>query len=188
MDDFLTRLDRIWDHAVDRLPETILTITIGILAIEVGVPLFSKILKLFGVRGGIRKVLKSLLRAFLYVVIFIATLRALGLDNVLVVLTGSSVILALFLSTGVAPLITDILAGLFLGSDREFQPGARVKAGDKGAEGEIVSMDIRKVYIRDDDGKIHVLPNSVIEKNEWIILDSVNPGPRRKRRARRASR
>jgi small-conductance mechanosensitive channel len=181
MNGFFDNVRSILDRAGDHLPEVAMTLLIGILAIEVGLPLFSHVLRLFGVRRGIRKVLKSLLRAFLYVVIFIATLKALGLDSILVVLTGSSVILALFLSTGVAPLVSDIIAGLFLGSDREFQPGARVRAGDKGAEGEIVSMDIRKTYIRDEKGCIHVVPNSVIEKNEWVILHSVNEWPKKKR-------
>jgi hypothetical protein len=32
-------------------------------------------------------------------------------------------------------------------------------------------MDIKKTRIESEDGKLHVIPNGVIEKNEWVVLD-----------------
>lgn len=170
------------DTAIARLPDAGLTLLLGLVVVEILLLLFSKVLKLAGMKTGLRKVLKSLARSFLFLVLGIAVIQALGLNNIFVALTGSTVVLALLISTGAAPLITDVIAGLMLGSDREFQPGATVRAGDKGTEGVIQTMDVRKVYLKDTTGKLHVLPNSLVEKNEWVILRSVNPGPRLKRR------
>lgn len=184
MSEFSSQLRSIVDEAVFRLPDALATLVVGLIVVEILLIGFYNVLRLTGMKTGLRKVLKSLARSFLFIVLFIAVLQALGLNNVFVALTGSSVILALLLSTGVAPLVTDILAGLFLGSDREFQPGATVRAGDKDAEGVIETMSIRKTFIRDKAGTIHVIPNSLIEKNEWVILkkrgDSTNRARRRK--------
>lgn len=163
-------LKQILDTALERLPEAGLTLLVGLVVVELLLFTLSKLLQLSRMRDGLRRIIKSLLRTFLFIVLFVAVLQSLGLNNVFVALGGSSVILALFLSSGIAPLVTDVIAGLFLGGDREFQPGATVKAGDKGAEGTVVHMDIRKTYIKDRTGKVHVIPNSLIEKNEWVIL------------------
>ncbi len=177
------QLKQILDTTLERLPEAGVTLVVGLVVVELLLFTLSKLLQVAKMRDGLRRIIKSLLRVFLFIVLFVAVLQSLGLSNVFVALGGSSVILALFLSTGIAPLVTDVIAGLFIGSDREFQPGATVKAGDKGAEGEVVHMDIRKTYIKDRTGKVHVIPNALIEKNEWVILKkagSRGSGRRRK--------
>lgn len=181
--DLTEQLEAIFETALERLPEAGVTLVVGLVVVEVLLFVISQILKVSKMRDGMRRILKSLLRVFLFIVLFVAVLSSLGLNNVFVALGGSSVILALFLSTGIAPLVTDVIAGVMLGADREFQPGASVKAGDKGAEGEVVHMDIRKTYVKDKSGKIHVIPNSLIEKNEWVILKKAGTGrtPRKQR-------
>ncbi len=170
-------LDNLWQH----LPDAILTAVIGWIFIEIVVAITKRLLRASRMKPGLQRVIRGMLRVFMIFVLFVAVIQALGLSNVLVALTGSSVILAVLVSTGFTPLVSDILAGLSLGQDRQFQPGARVRAGDKGAEGEIVSLDIRKTYLRSEDGYIHVIPNSIIDKNEWIILKE--PPSTRKRRS-----
>lgn len=184
MNSFLERFHHILTAAVTRLPDAITTLVLGLLVAEVILLISAKVMKVLGVKLGLRRVLKSLIRVFLMLVIFIAVIQSLGLNNVFVALTGSSVIVALLISTGAAPLITDVLAGLFLGGDREFQPGATVQAGDKGAEGIIETMGLRKTYIKDKRGTVHVVPNSVIEKNEWVILKKSPVSTKRTRRGR----
>ena len=39
------------------------------------------------------------------------------------------------------------------------------------AEGYIVEMDTKKTRILDNKGKLHVLPNSVVDENEWTLLE-----------------
>jgi len=164
------QIHKIIDQAADRLPDALLTLVIGLVVVELLIWLSSPLLRLARLKPGLRKVLRSIIRSFLWIILFISVIQALGLNNVFVAFTGSTLILALLLSTGVAPMITDLLAGLFLASDKEFQPGARVKAGDKETEGVIEGIDVRKIRIRDKNGKLHVLPNSIVEKNEWVIL------------------
>ena len=187
MDQILNRLNHFVDVLADRWVDAALTLLIGLVTIELILLLMPLVFRFTNARPGLQRVIKSLARVFLWIVLFIATLQALGLNNVFVALTGSSVIVALFLSTGVAPLVSDIMAGLFLGSDREFQPGAKVCAGDKQAVGTVVHMNIRKTYIKDSKGKVHVIPNSLIEKNEWVILEKSKgtlPGSTRRRKRR----
>lgn len=162
------------------LPEALITLVIGIIAVEIGIVLLSFTLRLVRIPEGLRKVLLSIGRAFLWVILFVVVIQALGLNNILLALTGSSVIVALLLSTGVAPIVTDVLAGISLGSDRDFQPGNVLKVGDRQTEGEVLSMDARKVRLRDKHGKIHVIPNSVIERNEWVIVGNARSTKRRK--------
>lgn len=60
-----------------------------------------------------------------------------------------------------------------MAKDKDFGVGVKVKIliGEKRlVEGEIVEMDTRKTRIKDAEGKIHVLPNSMIDHNEWIVL------------------
>lgn len=168
---FLDKLENIATAAWEHVPEATAMLVIGVLVIELIVRIISGLLNVAERKVALRKLIRTLFRIFLYTVLFISVLQSLGLDGVLSSLAGSTVVLALLLSTGVAPLITDMLSGLFLGSDRDFQPGARVKAGDKEAEGVIETMSLRKTYIRDKHDDIHVLPNSVVEKNEWVILE-----------------
>ena len=181
MDSITNKLNHFTDLLADRWVDAALTLLLGLVAIELILFLMPIVFRFTHARAGLQRVIKSLARVFLWVVLFVATLQALGLNNVFVALTGSSVIVALFLSTGVAPLVNDIIAGLFLGSDREFQPGARVCAGDKQAVGTVVNMDIRKTYIKDSAGKVHVIPNSLIEKNEWVILKKSSASTRRRK-------
>ncbi len=178
------RFRHIWETAGANFPEALTTLVVGLIVVELLLALINVGLRLSGMKAGLRKITKSLLRVFLFVVLFVAVIQALGLNNVFVALGGSSVIVALMLSTGLAPLITDVLAGLFLGSDREFQPGATVCAGDKGTVGEVQAITLRKTYLKEKKkGTLHVIPNSIIEKNEWVILKK-SPETLKRARAR----
>lgn len=168
--DFTNKMVTILDRAGDRLPEVVLTTVFGIIAVEIAIFILSRGLRVTRIPAALRRILESLGRTFLWIILFLVIIQTLGLNNVIVAVTGSSVIVALFLSTGVAPIITDILSGLFLAGDRDFAIGATVRAGDKDTEGVVADMDIRKVRIRAKTGKIHVVPNSLVEKNEWVIL------------------
>ncbi|MDP9212011.1 MAG: mechanosensitive ion channel family protein [bacterium] len=182
MDGFTSKLQMIGQNFWERLPEFLITLLIGFLLVELAIFIFSLALRASRVPKALASLLYSLTRAFLWVVLFLVLLQKLGLDDVLVAVTGSSVIVALFISTGVAPLVTDTLSGLSLAADRNFQPGAKVQAGDKGTVGHVVGMTTRKTRIRTSDGKIHVIPNSVIDKNEWVVLKTKGSAARSTRK------
>ena len=182
MQPFLSQVDQIADHAADRGPQLLVTLVVGLIVVELAIFLLGNVLRLSRLPEGLKRILFSLARFFLWVILFLVVLQTLGLNNVLVAMTGSSVIAAVFLSAGVAPLVTDVLAGLSLASDPNFQPGAIVRAGDKQTEGVIETLDLRKTRIRDSKGVLHVIPNALIDKNEWVI---VKPKPKRPLKRRR---
>lgn len=169
---FFDKLDHIGTIVRDRLPDALLTLIIGFIVIEAVISIFGKLLRVTRFPVELKKLVYALTRVFLWVVLFLAVIQTLGLNNLLVAVTGSGVIVALFLSTGVGPIVTDVLAGLSLGADRDFQEKATIRVGDKQTEGIVERLELRKTRLRGKDGKLHVIPNSVIDKNEWVVLKS----------------
>lgn len=180
MTDFGSKLTDIGEQLWDKLPDLAITVVIGLLLVELAILTLGYVLKVARIPESLKSILFSLARGFLWVVLLLVVIQTLGLNDVLVAVTGSSVILALVLSTGVAPAVTDTLAGLSLAADPNFQPGAKVQVGEKGTVGHVMSMDTRKTRLRTADGKVHVIPNSVIDKTEWVVLEP--KGYREKRR------
>jgi small-conductance mechanosensitive channel len=155
-----------------KVPEALLDLLIGYIIIRIlmgALNHFLKITKLPQVRG----IIISLSKFILWIMLLIFVFNNLGFGNFAIALSGSVLVLAFFLNTGVAPLITDVVAGVFLCTDPDFKTGSMVRLGngDNATEGIIKDVDMRKVRILDDDGRIHVVPNSVIEKNEWTVIE-----------------
>ncbi|HHT26947.1 MAG TPA: mechanosensitive ion channel family protein [Firmicutes bacterium] len=103
-----------------------------------------------------------------------ATLNALGLQQISLALGGSVALVAMALATGLNTISQDLLAGIFLLSDDDFNIGAKVRA--TGLEGEIMKLTIRKTKIRDRDGVLHVIPNRNIDAATFTII---SPAPGR---------
>jgi Mechanosensitive ion channel len=61
----------------------------------------------------------------------------------------------------------DIIAGVFLASDPDFGTGFTITS--KAITGTIERIDLRKTRIRAEDGKLHVVPNKMIENEVWIV-------------------
>ncbi len=120
---------------------------------------------------GLKSIIMSLLDAVLWIFLVIGILQVLGLNNIALAFSGGVVALGLAVGAGAQSLVGDILAGVFLAKDRDFSVGDLVKAGDD-TEGVIESMDMRRTRIRDDKGQLHVLPNSVVERKEWVLVES----------------
>lgn len=186
MNSFFDKVGDVFTRAGEHLPEALLTLVVGVVAVEIAVVVLSVVLRWVKMPEGLRRILQSLGRAFLWIILIVVLMQTFGLNSVVVAITGSSVVVALLLSTGVAPIVTDVLAGLFLGSDPDFRVGSLVRAGDKGAEGVIATMDIRKVRLRDKQGRLHIVPNSLIEKNEWVVIDR-HPGTSAKAASNRST-
>ena len=118
---------------------------------------------------GLKGILVSLIDGALWVFLFIAMLQVLGLNNVALAFSGLVAASGLALAVGASSLISDILAGIFLAKDRDFSVGDEVIAGDS-AKGVIESLDMRRIRIRDKAGQLHVIPNSVVERKEWVLV------------------
>jgi small-conductance mechanosensitive channel len=85
--------------------------------------------------------------------------------NVTPILTGAG-ILGLAVGFGAQALVKDIVTGLFILVDNQYNVGDRIKIA--GHEGTVVSMNIRTTVLVGDDGTKYLIPNSqiaTIEKN-----------------------
>lgn len=120
---------------------------------------------------GLQEIMTTVIRVSLWILLLIAVLQVLGLTSVALAVTGSFAILLLGFSSGISSTVSDLVAGLQIANDKDFKVGYKVKAGDQKTEGVIRELDIKKTRIEDADGHIHVIPNSVIEKNEWVVLE-----------------
>jgi small-conductance mechanosensitive channel len=115
-------------------------------------------------------ILTTILSAMFWYFVVMAILSTLPGFNDMVLAMG--IIFAFFiLAIGLATsgVLKELVSGAFLVTDHDFGAGFRVKAG--GVEGVVESVDIRKSRIRDSSGNLHVLPNSVVEPNEWTVYE-----------------
>jgi len=155
---------------VPKIPITIVAIVVGFIIIKIIAKFMRVALKWTKWPEGLQNIMTTLLRAVLWIFLLITLLQILGLTSIALAITGSFAILLLGFSNGISTTVADLFAGLQLANDKDFKVGYRVKAGDQKTEGIIREMDIKKTRIEDEKGNIHVIPNSLIEKNEWVVL------------------
>jgi small-conductance mechanosensitive channel len=167
------------DHVVNgfnsllpRIPNAAFDLLLGFLAIRLLVRAARVVMKVTNFPTGLRYVLTSILETFLWLVLTITILRDLGFGSIVVFFTGSLAAIGLAMAVGGGTLLSDIIAGIFLAQDRDFNVGDEVKVGEKAnpTEGVIERMDARRIRIRDGEGILHVLPNSLVERQEWVVL------------------
>jgi len=118
----------------------------------------------------LRDVLASVAEIALWLFLSIKILELVGFQNIIVFFTGSIAALGLAMAAGGSTLIADIVAGLFLAQDMDFEVGDEVIVGETPTQGIIESMDARRVRLRDKDGVLHVIPNSIVERKEWVLV------------------
>lgn len=159
------------EHILPRIPVAIAALLFGWVLIKLASWLVHFLLGFAHLPRGLKGILLSLVDAVLWVFLIIGLLQVLGLNNIALAFTGTIAAAGLALGLGAQSLVGDILAGVFLAQDRDFSVGDRVKAGEN-TEGVIESMDMRRIRIRGKNGQLHVLPNSVVERREWVLLES----------------
>jgi small conductance mechanosensitive channel len=163
----LEKFRNLAEYYLPLLPEAILTLVIGYLALEIIKLIIHRLMLGFKVKESLIDLLLPGINLVLWVILIIFVLKNLGLTGPALALTGTMAIVGLSLAQGGKDLLADIISGLMLSSDRDFKIGRKIKVGD--TEGEVASLDIRKVRIRDNSGHIHIIPNSKVEKEEWIV-------------------
>lgn len=156
-------------NILPRIPGALFTFGMGILIVEILILIVDKFARIrnWPFADLLVSIFKFLVRGGL--VVFV--IYSLGFSRLATAITGSTALLIFFLSTGASQLIADVISGFFLCSNEDFRIGSRVKVGDKGTEGIILSTDMRKVRVKSDSGHIHVIPNSLVEKNEWVVFE-----------------
>jgi small-conductance mechanosensitive channel len=153
-----------------RLPNAMVTLLAGFVVIRLLSWVVQGLLGVWRLPKGLREIIISLMDALLTIFLIIVFLQSLGLSNVAFIFSASVAALGLAIGNGSVTLVTDILAGIYLARDRDFSVGDLVQAGEDQTEGEIMSMDMRRTRIRDKDGRIHSMPNSIIERKEYVLI------------------
>lgn len=155
-----------------KIPSTLLNLIIGYIAIQVTLWIVASLLHLTSLPR-LRGIILSLIRLALWVILIIFLANNLGFDKLAIAISGSALVLVFFLNTGLAPLITDAISGIFLCADPDFKIGSRVKIGkgENSTIGVVKEVDMRKVRLIDDEGNTHVMPNSILDKDFWTVLE-----------------
>jgi len=153
-----------------KLPSAFLSLLFGVLLVYIGTWLAEIFLSLFRLPKGLKSILVSLIRSLLWILLIIVLLKSLGLSAAALVFSGSIAVLGLAVASGASSFAGDVIAGIFLSQDRHFNIGDEIRAGEEKTEGIVESMDMRRTRIRAKDGKLHVIPNSIIERKEWVLL------------------
>jgi small-conductance mechanosensitive channel len=169
-DSLFARLTENLNHLMPLVINALVTALAGFVIIRVISWIASWLLGFVRMPRGLRGIVISLLDALLTVFLIIVVLRSLGLNDLALAFTAGVAALGIALGNGSVTLVTDVIAGIYLARDRDFGLGDLVRAGDSGVEGVISSMDMRRTRITDQDGYVHSIPNSVIERKEFILI------------------
>ena len=170
--DVTHRLSVLVGDLAERLAVAVVILVVGYLIVRLGTYLVRKVVKVVSMPAGLRSIVISLTRVVLWIILSIVILSVLGFSDLIIFFSSSVAAFGLVMAAGGSTLISDVLAGIFLAENKHFMVGDHVQAGENGTEGIIEAMDIRRIEIRSKDGKLHILPNSVVERKEWVVLKS----------------
>jgi small-conductance mechanosensitive channel len=151
-----------------RLPGLLTTLLIGYLVIQLLEFLMKRFLRLVKIHESSRELIVSIGSVILWVLLFAEIAREAGLSGLALTISGSIVALGFAIANGATSLTSDIIAGLFMSRDRDFDCGYRIRVGD--VEGVVDKIDIRKVRIKGDDGKLYILPSSKVDMTGWVVI------------------
>lgn len=97
----------------------------------------------------------------LAVLLFMALMQALQVVNIdIKPLLASAGIAGLAIGFGAQTLVKDVINGFFLLVENQFDVGDVVKVAN--VQGTVESLTMRRTVLRDADGTVHTIPNSVI--------------------------
>lgn len=158
--------------SVPSIPKAIILVIVGIICIRIISKILISTLGVTKLPKATIKVTVKLVDIVLWMLLVIAFLQLAGLSNVAFALSGAFAVLALAFSNGFSSTVGDTISGINLSRDRHFRIGDRVQvATDQKVEGIIIDMDVRKTRLKDDKGHIFVVPNSLIDKNTFVLLE-----------------
>jgi small-conductance mechanosensitive channel len=156
---------------VPRLASALVTLLFGWLILRLALPAVREGLAKSGVAQAAPAIVNAVTIAG-WILVLAATFEALGLSGLALMLAGLTLLVALIAAWTASGAAADVVAGLLLAQARDFAVGARVRAGVPGheVEGEILALELRKVRLRDAEGRVHVLPNRTVESHPWVVL------------------
>lgn len=168
--DFSEKIFGLFENVWPKLPGLFLILVIGFLVIKIGLFLFARILKAFRLNRSVQSLVVSLVDIMLWVMLVAELARQAGLSSLAITISSSVFALGFAIANGASAMAADIIAGLNLARDKDFEIGYKIKVGD--IEGVVKKIDIRKVRIEGADGKTHILPNSKVDNAiGWTVID-----------------
>jgi small conductance mechanosensitive channel len=98
----------------------------------------------------------------IFVIIFVAGLEILALLGInLGPLLASAGIAGLAIGFGAQTLVKDVINGFFILLENQYDIGDNIRVA--GVKGTVEAMNMRSTVLRDEDGTIHIIPNSEIK-------------------------
>lgn len=164
-----SQLDSSFKAFLARLPAALFVLAVGMIIIPVVLVVFRFLLQRLKLSPALAGYLRQIVSSILYLLLFIALLYSLGLTGIAATLSGGVIIFSLAFSQAFKDLLQDMIAGFNIARDRDFEIGYTVQVGT--TKGVIARVGARKVRIIDTKGYTRVLPNSIVEKSEWIVLN-----------------
>jgi len=110
----------------------------------------------------------------LWFIVLMYVIAELQLEELLMPLLGASVIVGLAVALAVKNVLSDVVAGIFILLDRDFNIGDEVETMKY--KGEIIDVTLRKTRIKTDDGTIVVLANGKIDSSGWVLYKRKTEG------------
>lgn len=154
--------------ALPKIPQAILALAVGLVILYLLQWLLAYLLYLSKAPRTLIQILSGIIEFILWIILVAVVFQSLGLPQVALALSGSLAIIGIAVGTGATALVQDVIAGLFLAKDNDFNVGYRIKTDD--IEGTVAKIDIRKVRIDDDKGRRHVMPLSNLDKSSWVVI------------------
>ena len=97
-----------------------------------------------------------------FVILFIATLEVLSLLGLnLGPMLASAGIAGLAIGFGAQTMVHDFINGFFILFENQYDLGDMVRVA--GVKGTVEKMSLRQTVLRDEDGTVHIVPNSAIQ-------------------------
>lgn len=168
--DFTNHIIDGMEKLLPRIPIALFDLLLGILIIRIIERLVRLAMRFTNVQAGLRDVISSILAIILWLLLAITLLNELGFTGIIYFFTGSVAAIGIAMAAGGSTLVADIIAGIFLARDTDFNVGDEVIVGETPTLGVIESMDARRTRIRDENGILHVIPNSIVERKEWVLI------------------
>lgn len=159
-----------------KIPAALLTLVVAYVIIRIARNVIKTMTSIAKVDRMIQSMILSTVSFVGWIFALAAVLSVLELNQLSLAVGGSVALVAMALATGLNSVTQDLMAGIFLLSDREFIVGQHVKAG--GVEGTVEALSIRKTKIRDANGQMHTIPNRNIDQSTYVIIgkNSDRPG------------
>lgn len=100
--------------------------------------------------------------AGIFVILLVAVMQTLQVFNINIApLLASAGIAGLAIGFGAQTLVKDVINGFFILAENQFEVGDTIKIA--GVQGTVEEVTMRRTILRDDNGTVHIVPNSNIQ-------------------------